>query len=130
MWFSLYIILQHFSFFLLTFSSEVIGTTTFPNSDAALCRPLSGLDYDKSDATKFATKKWLAENLERLNSIQFVPRTEKIEPQGIFPLSHTRKEAELQKQTAYSKAHITNDLDYGLVIGSIMTNIVGGGGFS
>ena len=110
MWF-LYI-LKYFSF--LKFS-EVSGTT-FSDSDAALCRPLSGLHYDKSDATKFATQKWLAENLERLNSIQFVPRKEKIEPQGIFPLSHARKEAEMQKQTAYSKAHITNDLDYGLVM--------------
>ena len=73
---------------------------------------LSGLHYDKTEITKSASQKWLAENYERLKSIQFIPTTKEITPQGILPLSHSRKEAEDQRKKSYSKAHITNDLDY------------------
>ena len=51
---------------------------------------LSGLHYDKTEITKSASQKWLAENYERLKSIQFIPTTKEITPQGILPLSHSR----------------------------------------
>ena len=82
--------------------------------DNTICTPLlSGLHYAQTDSSKIAVQKWLTDNYERLKAMQFVPtKKDEIQPRGFFTLSHLRKEAEDQRKQNYSKAHITNDLDW------------------